>query len=198
MKNLLLILLIIIIIISGCANQYGCRNSISKKELEEQFYNENFLGLEKGTYQIVCSYEFDEKDCDRSYLLKIKKDNKISDYYSCWRHGSSSGAGAGGETAFISEDEELYEYIKDLWCNQIFSYQYEYENGSLGGCDYPDETIMVNTTNETIQKCLAGEFEETINGTKIIAIAYWGGRCSSGYYAGNFTEMFNKLNSFGK
>lgn len=138
------------------------------KEFQTRFYDtiKDNYGLDQSDYELTCM----ECDMVRGGYVKAKgtyKDGSPLELYYHWGWCSSGGTDCGWTACFTSENDALFESVKNARCSRIESYAMQDDYSEPG----IHNLIRTNdTTNETRKECLNGKYEKTEGKQKTLSI----------------------------
>jgi len=184
--NLLLfgIIILALIIMSFLFINKGNSDSIKiSKEDKEALDSiiKNNLGLELESYSIVSF----EREAGRGGFIKskISADGEPLELYYRFGWCSSGGTDCGWKMYFTSSSEkteDLYQTVKSNFCSNIEKKYYPDPSNITCAQEGYDETKDIQ------DKCYTGEYEETLNGKKILTINQIMNRCWSDVRKGEY------------
>jgi|SRR3989344_347568 len=174
-------LIFVVVLFSGCvAQDNSCPNKCKNEDQLKQNIEEYF-SLNPNSYTIKCSECIFERG---GYIkAKIEKDKEPLELYYSWGWCSSGGTDCGWYMCFTSLSEktdDVYESVKNKFCNQISSKQLNSNNIPYCTAEAYDNT------KEVKNQCLAGEFEKIEGSKKSLAIDQISERCKDRIAQGNF------------
>ncbi len=144
------------------------------KEFQTRFFDtiKDNYGLNTSDYALQCM----ECDMGRGGYVKAKgtyTDGSNLELYYHWGWCSSGGTDCGWEICFTTENDALFQSVKNARCSLIQSYAMQDDYSEPG----TRNLIKTNdSTNETRKECLNGAFEKTSGKQKTITIIQNSGR----------------------
>jgi len=166
----------------SCEGRTGCFENMkpeNREALKDMFYDEvsaNF-GLDKADYELDCT----ECDMDRGGFIKARGTYEGGSRFELnydWGWCSSGGSDCGWELCFSTEDENLFNSVKEHVCGKIYHKQ-DYDG-------YICEDEAFDYTEDVRNECLSGKFERNVGGRKTLAINQISNRCESSVEIGSF------------
>jgi hypothetical protein len=151
---------------------------------QNSIYNriKEIFGLEKEEYNLECV----ESQMERGGYIKLKgtyKDGSPLEFYYRWGWCSSGGSDCGWSICFSSTSDILFESVKNISCNRVFSRQINDTNIC--------SSEAYDKTEEVQNKCNSGDFQRIDGSKNSLSIIQNSNRCGDSVAVGEFNCLEN-------